>query len=55
VLFPSAGSLPSFQLGFAIPEPVLVDSHNQLPKVILGVKFTEESRSSDRELSPLRP
>jgi len=29
--------------------------HNQLPKVIIGVKFNEESRSSNRKLKPLPP
>ena len=29
--------------------------HDQLPKVICGVKFNNESRSSDRKLNPLPP
>jgi hypothetical protein len=33
----------------------LFDGHNQLPKLILGVKFTDVSRSSDRKLKPLPP
>jgi hypothetical protein len=37
------------------PEQGGLDGHNQLPKVILGVKFSDESRSSDRKLSPLPP
>ena len=34
-----------------------LNGHNQLPKLILGVKFTDgiESRSSDRKLKPLPP
>ena len=32
-----------------------LDGHNQLPKVILGAKFFDESRSSDRKLKPLPP
>jgi hypothetical protein len=32
-----------------------LDGHNQLPKIILGVKSPTESRSSDRKLMPLPP
>jgi len=33
-----------------------LDGYNQLPKVILGVKFTDGNlRSSDRKLKPLPP
>ena len=32
-----------------------LNGHNQLPKIILGVRFTDKSRSSDRKLKPLHP
>jgi hypothetical protein len=32
-----------------------LDGHNQLPKIILGVRFAMESRLSDRKLNPLPP
>jgi len=32
-----------------------LDGHNQLPKIILGVRFTTEWRSSNRKLKPLPP
>jgi hypothetical protein len=32
-----------------------LNGRNQLPKLILGVKFPAESRSSDRKLQPLPP
>ena len=43
-----------FKLAVAESWPRL-NGHNQLPKVILGVKFTDEIEVVDRKIKPLPP